>query len=321
MGALPRTRDFTCGPPTGVTAPSAHVARSAPPYAVRVTDEARRDRRDLRRPSLKVRRRRALVGAIGILILVGLVVTTIFVFAPRPQEGPVAESQSPSPTASPAPSASSTSAPASPLKLTFDRRTLSITDPSSLWVIVNKLNPLDPNDYAAPDLVSVPVPYVNAPTMRQEAADQIVAMFAAYRAETGNQMQSQSAYRSYSVQVTVYQGWVNSLGQAGADLTSARPGFSEHQTGLAMDISSLPAVCPLDQCFADTDQGRWLAANAYNWGFVLRYPDGKTSITGYEFEPWHYRYVGVPLATAMHETGITTLEEFFGLPAAPDYAG
>jgi D-alanyl-D-alanine carboxypeptidase len=187
--------------------------------------------------------------------------------------------------------------------------------------VVNKLNPLTPADYAAPDLVSVPVPFVNAPTMRKEAADQIVAMFAAYQGETGNQMQAQSAYRSYSVQANVYQGWVNSLGQEGADLTSARPGHSEHQTGLAMDISSVPAQCALDQCFAETDQGRWLAANAYKWGFILRYPNGMTSITGYEFEPWHYRYVGVSLATAMHDTGIQTMEEFFSLPAAPDYAG
>jgi D-alanyl-D-alanine carboxypeptidase len=88
-----------------------------------------------------------------------------------------------------------------------------------------------------------------------------------------------------------------------------------------MDISAVPNQCALDQCFADTDQGRWLAANAYRWGFVLRYPNGMTNITGYEFEPWHYRYVGVALATEMHTTGIPTLEQFFGLPAAPDYAG
>ena len=252
-------------------------------------------------------------------LFVALLVGTIFVFAPRPQEVPVAES--PTPSTTPTPSTSATPRPPSPLKLTFDRRTLSITDASSLWVVVNKLNPLNPKEFAAPDLVSVPVPFVNAPTMRKEAADQIVAMFAAYKAETGNQMQAQSAYRSYSVQQTVYQGWVNSLGQAGADLTSARPGHSEHQTGLAMDISSVPAQCALDQCFADTDQGKWLAANAYKWGFILRYPNGKTNITGYEFEPWHYRYVGIALATAMHDTGIQTMEEFFDLPAAPDYAG
>jgi D-alanyl-D-alanine carboxypeptidase len=266
-----------------------------------------------------MRRRRVIAALIAGGVFVALLVGAIFVLAPRPQEVPVAES--PTPSTTPTPSSSPTPRPPSPLKLTFDRRTLSITDPASLWVVVNKLNPLDPKEFAAPDLVSVPVPFVNAPTMRKEAADQIVEMFAEYQGETGNQMQAQSAYRSYSVQVNVYQGWVNSLGQEAADLTSARPGHSEHQTGLAMDISSVPAVCPLKACFADTDQGKWLAANAYKWGFILRYPDGKTSITGYEFEPWHYRYVGVSLATAMHDTGIETMEEFFDLPPAPDYAG
>jgi D-alanyl-D-alanine carboxypeptidase len=284
-----------------------------------VTDEARRDRRDLRRPSPRIRRNRVIAAGIAAAVFVALLVGAIFVFAPHPEGAPVAES--PTPSATPTPSGTPTPRPDAPLKLTFDRRTFSIDDPSSLWVVVNKLRPLNPLDYSAPDLVSTPVPHVNDPTLRQEAADQIVAMFAQYTAETGNQMQAQSAYRSYSVQVNVYNGWVNSLGQAGADQTSARPGHSEHQTGLAMDISAVPAQCALDQCFADTNQGQWLAANAYKWGFILRYPNGLTNITGYEFEPWHYRYVGIELATEMHNTGIQTLEEFFGLPPAPDYAG
>ena len=253
------------------------------------------------------------------VVFVAVVAGALFLFAPRPQEVPVAES--PTPSGTPTPSSTPTPRPESPLKLTFDKRVYSIDDPSSLWVVVNKLRPLNPKNYAAPDLVQTPVKYVNSPVLRQEAADQIVAMFAAYTAETGKEMQAQSAYRSYDVQVNVYNGWVNSLGQEGADLTSARPGHSEHQTGLAMDISAVPNTCALDQCFADTDQGKWLAANAYKWGFILRYPDGMTSITGYEFEPWHYRYVGISLATEMHTTGIATLEQFFALPAAPDYAG
>lgn len=254
------------------------------------------------------------------VLFVGALVGTVYLFAPRPQEVDVAETPSPSPSA-PTPSASPTPRPPSPLKLTFDRRQFSIDDPASIWVVANKLRPLDPKNYAAPDLVSTPVKYVNTPTLRQVAADAVVAMFAAYRAESGKELQIQSAYRSYDVQVNVYNGWVAQLGQEGADLTSARPGHSEHQTGLALDISSVPAVCALDQCFADTPEGKWLAANAYKWGFILRYPNGKTNITGYEFEPWHYRYVGVDLATAMHDTGIPTLEQFFSLPAAPDYAG
>jgi D-alanyl-D-alanine carboxypeptidase len=204
---------------------------------------------------------------------------------------------------------------------TFDKTALSLDDPNSYWVIVNKLRPLNPQDFAAADLVDVPVAYKYAPKLRAEASAAVVQMFADFTAQTGLQMQSQSAYRSYSAQVSTYNNWVSQLGQEGADLTSARPGHSEHQTGLAIDISALPAACTLDQCFADTPQGQWLAANAWVYGFVLRYPNGYTAITGYEFEPWHYRYVGVALATDYHDTGATTLEEYFGLPAAPTYAG
>ena len=204
---------------------------------------------------------------------------------------------------------------------TFDKTAFSIDDPTSYWLVVNKLRPLNPADYRAADLVPVPVEYVYAPELRQAAADAAVAMFAAFSAETGLQMQSQSAYRSYGTQVSVYNGWVSSLGQEGADLTSARPGHSEHQTGLAIDVSALPASCSLDPCFADTAQGQWLAANGWKFGFIVRYPLDKTPITGYEYEPWHMRYVGPELATEMRTTGIQTLEEFFGLPAAPTYAG
>jgi D-alanyl-D-alanine carboxypeptidase len=157
--------------------------------------------------------------------------------------------------------------------------------------------------------------------LRAEAAAQMQALLAAHTAETGLEMRSLSTYRSYGRQVDVYNGWVNQLGQEGADLTSARPGHSEHQTGLAMDLGAVPAQCDLDQCFANTTQGQWLAANSWRFGFIVRYPDGYTPITGYEYEPWHMRYVGVPLATEMHDTGVMTLEEMFGLPAAPTYAG
>ena len=204
---------------------------------------------------------------------------------------------------------------------TFDREARSIDDPNSLWVVANKLRPLQPQSYAPSDLVFVDIPYVYEPYLREAAADAAVDMFAAAREEAGLELQSQSSYRSYDSQVRIYQGWVNSLGQSAADLTSARPGHSEHQTGLSIDISSVPSVCPLDQCFGDTPHGQWLAANAHRFGFHLRYPAGLTDITGYEYEPWHYRYVGVELATELHETGIRTLEEFFGLPPAPTYAG
>jgi D-alanyl-D-alanine carboxypeptidase len=202
---------------------------------------------------------------------------------------------------------------------TFDKKARSIDNPASLWVVVNKRRPLNPIDYAPADLVTVPVPYQNKPMLRKEASNAVVSMFAAAAAEGAGGMQSQSAYRSYSTQVSVYNGWVSSLSKTKADMQSARPGTSEHQTGLAIDISPVPLKCALEACFGDTPQGKWLAANSYRFGFILRYVADKTAVTGYIYEPWHFRYVGIDLATEMHKTGITTLEEFFGLPAAPNY--
>jgi D-alanyl-D-alanine carboxypeptidase len=278
------------------------------------------DLRPRRRPSRKVRRRRTIVVAslIGTVVLVAIVAAFVLSMGPGTKETamPVpsitpSRSTTPTPTPTPTPSASG-----------FNKSAQSIDDPSSYWVVVDKLRPLNPQDYEASDLVEVPVPYVNQPFLRQVASDAVVQMFAAFNAETGLSMQAQSAYRSYSTQVDVYQGWVDQLGQAGADLTSARPGFSEHQTGLAIDINALPDQgCALEPCWGDTPHAQWLQANSWRFGFIVRYPGDKTAITGYEYEPYHLRYVGVELATEMHNTGVTTLEEFFGLPAAPDYAG
>ena len=130
---------------------------------------------------------------------------------------------------------------------------------------------------------------VVATATRDVGQAQMQALLAAYTAETGQSMASMSSYRSYSRQVDVYNGWVSSLGQEAADLTSARPGFSEHQTGWAMDLAAVPANCSGDQCFGQTNQGMWLAANSWKYGFIIRYPDGYTPITGYEYEPWHVR--------------------------------
>jgi D-alanyl-D-alanine carboxypeptidase len=206
----------------------------------------------------------------------------------------------------------------------FDKAALSIDDPASLWVVVNKLRPLNPINYQPADLVDD----VNVPQLRAEASAAVVAMFDQFQAETtGLQMQSESAFRSYDTQAGLYCGYAARCGQESADQFSARPGHSEHQTGLAIDIAALPDNCPLQECsddptcFVNSSQGQWLATNAFKWGFVLRYPSDKTPVTGYEFEPWHYRYVGLALATEMHRTGITTLEEFFELPAAPTYTG
>ena len=247
------------------------------------------------------------------LVLALVVVGTAAACAPA--RSPIADG-TPTATASATPSASPTPTPNGG----FDRAAFSIDDPTSVWVVVNKLRPLNPISYAPKDLVTVPVAHDNPAVMRKDASAALVAMFAAGAAEGGGQMQVQSSYRSYPVQVQVYNGWVSSLGKTQADKQSARPGYSEHQTGLAVDISPVPLTCSLAACFGTTPQGEWLAANAWRFGYLLRYPADKTAITGYEYEPWHFRYIGVPLATELHKEGVETLEEFFGLPPAPDYA-
>ncbi len=219
----------------------------------------------------------------------------------------------------PATTATPTPTP-TPTPTGFDKHAHSTTDPNSIWVVVNKLRPLRPKSYGPHDIVNVPVAHDNPPQLRKAAGAALVRMFAAGKAAGAGGMQIQSAWRPYATQVRVYAGWVNSLGRAQADRQSARPGYSEHQTGLAVDISPVPLKCALAACFGTTSQGRWLAANAYRFGFLLRYPADKTRVTGYEYEPWHFRYIGVPLATEMHKEHVETLEEFFGLPAAPDYA-
>jgi D-alanyl-D-alanine carboxypeptidase len=260
-------------------------------------------------PADEARQKRRLVIAGSLsLALIAIAVVVIGAVSGGSAAGSTGEGASASENAAPRPAPGAAPPPAT--VDTFDRTAHSIDDPNSIWVVVNKLRPMNPQDFEPDDLVEVPVPHTWDPEMRQEASDAIVAMFQAASDEADLTLASNSAFRSFSSQEEIYDG---------DDLLTARPGFSEHQTGLVMDIGADSGDCSLETCFADTDEGIWLRDNAWRFGFILRYPDGKTDVTGYEFEPWHYRYVGVPLATKMHETGIATLEEFFGLPAAPEY--
>jgi D-alanyl-D-alanine carboxypeptidase len=221
-------------------------------------------------------------------------------------------------TPSGATSAARTPTP-TPTAAAFDKTANSVDDPSSIWVVVNKSRSLNPANFAPTDPVYPVVTYVNRQPMRAAVADALVAMFAAGSSEAQLKFSVQSAYRSFATQTSVYNQIVATSGQAQADTVSARPGHSEHQTGLAVDISAVPAAYSLQTGFANTPQGLWLAANAWKYGFLLRYPADKVAITGFSFEPWHYRYIGVPLSTELHNTGVATLEEFFGLPGGTTY--
>lgn len=194
----------------------------------------------------------------------------------------------------------------------FDKTAYSNSDPESIWVVVNKIRPLNPKDYAPSDLVSIG----NGQKMRAEAANALDQLIDDAKS-AGYTISPLSGYRSYSYQVTVYNREVSNYGQEVADTESARPGYSEHQTGFAVDVGG--GGCNIDSCFGDKPEGKWVAANAYKYGFLVRYTTDKQDITGYRAEPWHIRYIGKALASEMHDQGVETLEEFFELPAAPSY--
>lgn len=197
----------------------------------------------------------------------------------------------------------------------FDKTKYSIDQPGSIWWIVNKKRAL-PEGYVPSDLVvpnvSLRVPGNETMQISKQIQPALQQLFDAMK-QQGYNMYLSSGYRSYQYQVNLYNGYVAKDGQAAADKYSARPGTSEHQTGLAFDIGRADKKCELEICFGETPEGQWLKDHAHEYGFIIRYPSPeKEPITGYQYEPWHLRYVGVDLATELHNTG-QTMEEFFGL--------
>lgn len=245
--------------------------------------------------------KRLLIGIVLCLLIIGgFVVFRKPAHAPAPQQSKETTTQT------------ETETTLKPEPASFDKNKYSRDEATSIWVVVNKKRPLNPKDYAPNDLVAVG----GGQQMRKEAATALGQLVAAAKTE-GLTINPLSGYRSYNTQVSVYNNEVNTNGQAVADTQSARPGHSEHQTGLAIDVGG--GGCGIEDCFGNTAPGKWVVANAYKYGFIIRYTPGKEAITGYRAEPWHLRYIGAELSGEMHKTGVTTLEEFFGLPAAPNY--
>ena len=177
----------------------------------------------------------------------------------------------------------------------------SATQPAfgeGLSVLVNKYYAL-PSTFVPVDLTMAQD--CGQPVLAKAAADAYDLLCAAVKAQ-GLDLGSSSAYRSYDRQRQLYNYYVATDGQAEADTYSARPGHSEHQTGLAIDLNAGDGSIGL---FVTTPTYAWVSVNSWRYGFILRYPEDKTGITGYMFEPWHYRYVGVETATLLHELGIT----------------
>ncbi|MDZ5713185.1 M15 family metallopeptidase [Jeotgalibacillus haloalkalitolerans] len=164
-------------------------------------------------------------------------------------------------------------------------------------LIANKQYPL-PTDYAPGENPEARAAYDDMQEAASEAGFSLVAF---------------STYRSYDYQTDLYNRYVDEHGQEEADRFSARPGYSEHQTGLGFDIGAEDQEEHwASDSFKDTDEAKWLAENAHQYGFILRYPAGKEHITGYQYESWHFRYLGKDLATKVYNSGLT-LEEYLGI--------
>jgi D-alanyl-D-alanine carboxypeptidase len=162
------------------------------------------------------------------------------------------------------------------------------------------------------------LPESYAPGMNATVTAKANEMFAAAK-QAGFNMWNQSGFRSYATQKSLYTGYVNRSGKAQADTYSARPGNSEHQTGLAFDVCATGKAC-INSGFDNTPEAKWLSDNAYKYGFILRYPKGKQGETGYMYESWHFRYVGVELATILYNGGNwITMESYFGITSQYDY--
>lgn len=185
----------------------------------------------------------------------------------------------------------------------FYQTILEIDDPSSITALVNKSHAL-PSDYVPDDLVSIPS-FPNL-QIRDDAVDDLENLIAAAKLDNVYLI-PYSTYRSYDYQERLYNGYLEDDPKEVVDTYSARPGHSEHQTGLALDIRSSSHWSNL----TDSDY-EWMLNNSYKYGFIVRYPKDNSSITGYKEEPWHIRYIGIEHATKVHELNIT-FDEYYDL--------
>ncbi|MFF2481194.1 D-alanyl-D-alanine carboxypeptidase family protein [Paenibacillus sp. NPDC058071] len=265
-----------------------------------------------RSSKMKARRRRTLFFAVVIIavLIVGFLVTKYEDTTAQAPEGTVAP-----PKATDAAAPAETDKPGEagkPSNGSGGERAV-IAQPESIAVLVNKQNML-PDDYKPSDLVYPDVPFlfkdkIDKRKMRSEAAGALEEMFDGAKAD-GIRLAGVSAYRSHTTQKSLFDGYVKKDGLEKAMTYSAYPGTSEHETGLAIDVSGSDGKCAATDCFAGTPEAEWLAGHAAEYGFIIRYPQGQESITGYKYEPWHLRYVGKEIASDIASRGIT-LEEYF----------
>lgn len=185
--------------------------------------------------------------------------------------------------------------------------TLQVEDENSLFVLVNKYNHL-PKNYKPSDLVYLDGAYGNSVPVREVLKDSFLKLQEAAKKEININLMPTTAFRDEAFQTTLYNKYVASDGVKEADTYSARPGYSEHQTGLAIDLKNTA----LSDIRLTDDNYEWLENNSYKYGFIIRFPKAKEFITGYQFENWHIRYVGLEAAKTIHDEDLT-LEEYVDL--------
>ena len=224
---------------------------------------------------------------------------------PGSTAAPDAQTTAPETTADAETTSETTTAPETTAPVTTEPPTTAAPTPADTTaptyingiLVVNKSYPL-PRDY-------------NPGGLTDECESAFYTMQAAAENE-GLDLYIASGFRSYDLQASLYQRYCNEDGQAAADTYSARPGHSEHQSGLAIDLNSISSS------FAYTAEGQWVAAHCWEYGFILRYPADKVSVTGYMYEPWHIRYVGRDNAAAIYQSGLC-LEEYLGIDSVYSY--
>lgn len=187
----------------------------------------------------------------------------------------------------------------------FYKNIRMIKSPENLDILVNKNNKLDKN-YVPTDLELIDINYAYENKYLRKEAKKMFEKLSKDAKKEGYRIVATSTYRDYDYQNNLYNYYIKEKGKKYADMCSARAGHSEHQTGLAVDVAG--SNDSYDD-FEDSIEFNWMKENAHKYGFILRYPKGKEKITGFKYEPWHYRYIGIDIATEIYEKDIT-LEEY-----------
>ncbi len=270
-------------------------------------------------------KRTLFISLSAVLVIAGSAVATYFALRhfnpPRTTAQQPINTKQPDPVPTPkkkAPDSPKPPAPAAPITINLPSATpipvriVNNANDADLWKIANKSRAFANPRYQPSDLRIVSVPTLpgrgqDERSLRAVLMPDLERLVAAARAASVT-LRVGSGYRSYATQASLFASYARRHGEAEASRFSSRPGHSEHQSGLAVDFAGADQTCWVDDCFEQTAAGKWLAAHAHEYGFTLRYPKGKEPITGYQYEPWHFRYVGRELAGALHQSGLTMEE-------------